>query len=184
MWLNRTLGLQQWFLQTKQLGKYWDLDGAHGHVRPAEGGQGNGLHLANGEVPATLPIQSESDSDTLMDTLLLCLSLSEHSVSFLLWAGSSSLYSSPAQRVLHLCIFCLLCHLHHHHVWVYHSHCLPQEGTIKSKYCINQPDHFTRSKHKSMTQPWVYHKRTTRQWRKPFAQTSYSPCHILCEYEH
>ena len=60
------------------------MDGAHGHVRHAEGGQDVGLHIAFGEVPSSLHTESESDSDFLMDTLLFYISISEHSVSILL----------------------------------------------------------------------------------------------------
>ena len=80
----RSLGLQQQLLLCEQPHKHLDMDGAHDHVRPAEGGQGDGLHLALGEVSIALFDQSESDSATLLDTLLLCIRHSEHSVSLLL----------------------------------------------------------------------------------------------------
>ena len=78
------MGIQQQPLQTEQPDKHIDMDGAHGHVRHAEGGQDDGLHIAFRELPISLLKESESDSDSLMDTLLFYISISEHSVSLLL----------------------------------------------------------------------------------------------------
>ena len=78
------MGLQQQHLPCEQPDKHLDMDGAHDHVCLAEGGQGDGIHLAHGKVSSDLLIQSESDSAALMDTLLLCICPGEHSLSLLL----------------------------------------------------------------------------------------------------
>ena len=78
------MGIQHQPLQTEQPDKHLDMDGAHGHVRHAEGGQDDGLHIAFRELPNSLHTESESDSDSLMDILIFYISISEHSVSVLL----------------------------------------------------------------------------------------------------
>ena len=60
------------------------MDGAHAHVRHAEGGQDDGLHIAVREIPSSLNTESESDSHSLMDILLFYIGISEHSVSLLI----------------------------------------------------------------------------------------------------
>ena len=78
------MGIQLQPLQTEQPDKHWDMDGAHGHVRHAEAGQDDGLHVTFREVPSTPLTESESDSHSLMDILLFYIGISEHSVSLLI----------------------------------------------------------------------------------------------------
>ena len=60
------------------------MDGAYNHVRPVEGGQGDGFHLTHWEVNNNLCFQSENTCVNLLDTLLLHIRYSEHSVSICL----------------------------------------------------------------------------------------------------
>ena len=104
------------------------MDGAYNHVRPVEGGQGDGVNLTPWKVSTTLCFQSENTSVILLDILLLHIRSSEHPVSICLWTCSGSLYSNFTHRVLHLRIECLLFSLHHPCVWILYNYYLPQEG--------------------------------------------------------
>ena len=122
------MGLQQQGLQDKQHHQHRDMDGAHHHVRPVEGGQDPGDCLANRQISSHFCGQSDCDSKTFLARIFQCFGDSQHCIPLLIRASCRALYSSASYRVLHHRLHLLLCHLRFHHHHIPQFNILPEKG--------------------------------------------------------